>query len=716
VGSFSSELTTHTAATSVDTGTTPGVSFTGGTLTGQGWSPSKTTTSATGVAYTYTFTTASTSLLSSVTLTVPSGTTGATLTVGAVSGIPTGTAVLATGTVTYSFTSTTVSSGTSVSIVISGFTNTSTASLTSGYTSVVTTKDATTTVDTGTTPGVRITTLALVTPAWSASSAVTATASTYTYTFTTDATAHTINTVTMTVPPGTTGTTPAKGLVSPSGVSTGGAVSLTGTTLTYTFTATSVAANAAVSIQITGLTNTSTAGAYTSTIYTLNSGTAVDSGVAAAVGLGSGALTSPTWSVSNSNTGATGVTYTYTFTTGTTSSLTSVTMTVPSGTTGTTLTVGTVSGIPAGTAVLNTGTNTVTYTVTAALSSGTAVSIAISGFRNTATAGSDTSVITTKNGSATVDTGTTPGVTFTSGVLTTLGWATTSHIGGATGVGYTYTFKIGTAHILNTVTMTVPAGTGGTPAVGTVTPAAVALGGSVSLSGSTLTYSFTAGSSIAAGTAVTIPITGLTNTSTSGSTTSTIHTLDAATVIDSGVTPAVSITPVPPVLNITNSCGSSPTCLISGNGTQITLIAIPGASTVSTGSVVLSLQTNASGGYRVQAESSALTRTGGGTLSQAPTAGKAALPINQFYATAVLSGSGSSAAALCAPYGSGTPYVGYNTSALQSLWNATASTGSGTDTVTLTNGIQVTASQDAGVYAGTIGYVVQPAYTGTSGC
>ena len=88
--------------------------------------------------------------------------------------------------------------------------------------------------------------------------------------------------------------------------------------------------------------------------------------------------------------------------------------------------------------------------------------------------------------------------------------------------------------------MTVPAGTGGLPAAGTVTPAAVAAGGRrVSRRMDTLTYSFTPGT-LAAGTAVSIEITGLTNTSMAGSYTSDITTVDAGTPVGSGTTPAVA--------------------------------------------------------------------------------------------------------------------------------------------------------------------------------
>ena len=178
---------------------------------------------------------------------------------------------------------------------------------------------------------------------------------------------------------------------------------------------------------------------------------------------------------------------------------------------------------------------TLTYSFTpGTVDAGTAVSIEITGLTNTTAAGSYTSDITTMDAGTPVDSGTTPGVVF-GGSLTRLGWKVSDTTPAATGVDDTYTFTTASSSELDSVTMTVPAGTGGSPAVGTVTPPALA-GGTVSLSGTTLTYSFTP-ATVDAGTAVSIEITGLTNTSTAGSYTSDITTRDAGSGVDSGTTP-----------------------------------------------------------------------------------------------------------------------------------------------------------------------------------
>ncbi|WP_298228637.1 hypothetical protein [Gryllotalpicola sp.] len=265
--------------------------------------------------------------------------------------------------------------------------------------------------------------------------------------------------------------------------------------------------------------------------------------------------------------------------------------------------------------------------------------------------------------------------------------------------------------------MSVPSVTQGTPTIGTVTPSSITTGASVSLSGTTLTYSFSS-TSVAAGTDVSIALSGLTNTTNTGAFASLVTTYNGASSIDSGTSESVTfVVPTPQSLTFANTCSvGSGTCTANASGgTVITLVALPGGS-FTTSSVVLTVQTNATGGYRVRVSSSALTTLGGSMLVQASTSGASSRPVNVFYASASLSGSGSSGAALCTPYGSGTPYVGYSTSSVTSIWNATNGTGAGSDTVTLTDAVQVTTTQPAGIYTGTILYLVEPAFTGSSSC
>lgn len=244
------------------------------------------------------------------------------------------------------------------------------------------------------------------------------------------------------------------------------------------------------------------------------------------------------WSASKTTTGATGTSYAYALTAATTSSLTSVTMTVPAGTAGTP-TAGTVSpGGLAGGSIALAGT-TLTYSFPAAsITAGSAISIQVKGLTNTTTAGSYTAQLSTFSGTGAVDTGTSGPVVLTSTALTNPTWSASSVTVGATGTSYTYTFTTPSLlTVITSITMTVPPGTTGTPTLGTVSGLA---GGSITLSGTTLTYS---GLSLALiGTAVSIQVKGLTNTTTAGSYTAEIATNALGIGVSSGVTPAVTFT------------------------------------------------------------------------------------------------------------------------------------------------------------------------------
>ena len=521
-------------------------------LTSIAWEASSATTSATGVTYSYGFTAPTAGNVSSVTMTMPSGTTG-TPTVVAASAQAAYSITLASQsvtrsgtTLTFSFTSVYFQADTVLSLQIGGLTNTSTAG---SYTSTITTKNGATTVDSGTAGTFTFTATPLTGLFWTASSTKTGAGSvSYSYAFKTG-TAATLSKVTISVPPGTGGT-PTVVAVTPSAMS-GGSVSLSGTTLTYTFTATSVAAGAAVTVQIGGLTNTTTRGSYAKQIVTMNGTSPIDAGVTSALAFTANLLTGLSWSASDTAVGATGAAYTFGFTTTTAKQLTSVTMSVPPGTSGTPA-VGAVSANPgysftlASPTVTLSGT-TLTFSFTPMyVPASTVVSIEITGLANTSTAGSYASAIVTitdQSPAGPLDSGTTPAVNFTSTTLTGLSWYATSTSTGATGVNYSYSFGISATSTVSKVTMSVPPGTGGTPAVGTVTPSSIA-GGTVALSGQTLTYTFPTAVSISDTNTLTIQITGITNTSTSSIYAASLVAYNGTTVAASATTPSVTFTSV----------------------------------------------------------------------------------------------------------------------------------------------------------------------------
>lgn len=217
-------------------------------------------------------------------MTVPSGTSDApavgTVTPASITG--NNGVTLAGTTLAYTFNAANVPAGTVLSIQITGFTN---PSLAGTYNSAITTENGGNAVDAGT-ASFSFTNTALTRPSWSPSSTVVGAANTtYTYGFTPSSVlAGTALTITISVPPGTSGSptissTSPVGLLSALNLPT---LNASGTTLTITGTAVTLALGTAVSIQVAGLTNTYTAGSYVPEIVTSDLALLIDSGVASA--------------------------------------------------------------------------------------------------------------------------------------------------------------------------------------------------------------------------------------------------------------------------------------------------------------------------------------------------------------------------------------------------------------------------------------------------
>jgi hypothetical protein len=156
-----------------------------------------------------------------------------------------------------------------------------------------------------------------------------------------------------------------------------------------------------------------------------------------------------------------------------------------------------------------------------AVNAGTAVTVRVSGLTNPGAIGTYVSQLVTNltSGGDTipVDSAPTGAVSFTSGALTNPVWTVTSTAVSATGVSYTAAFTTGSSAVVSSVSFSVPPGTAGTPVLSTV----VGLGaGSISLAGNLLTYTLTTPVQINSGTAVSIKVSGITNTSVAGAYTS----------------------------------------------------------------------------------------------------------------------------------------------------------------------------------------------------
>ena len=156
--------------------------------------------------------------------------------------------------------------------------------------------------------------------------------------------------------------------------------------------------------------------------------------------------------------------------------------------------------------------------------------------------------------------------------LTDARWWVSNNANDATGVRYMYWFTTVTTGVIDTITMTVPAGTAGTP---TIVESSGIGAGRVGLVANTLSYTVSTPVLVPAGTPIFIDVGGIDNTSAISSSTSTVTTLGVGPVtIDSGTTNANMITgaPSPPVATSPNpSEASSPPLARTGAASSASL-------------------------------------------------------------------------------------------------------------------------------------------------
>src|SRR5437868_11623192 len=118
--------------------------------------------------------------------------------------------------------------------------------------------------------------------------------------------------------------------------------------------------------------------------------------------------------------------------------------------------------------------------------------------------------------------------------LTSLSWTVTNNQVSATNVTYSYSFKTATAGTIKTITFAVSgSGLAGTPAIAKNYGIGA---GTVSRSGQTITYTVTSAVSVSAGIPIYVEFSGLTNSSSAGSYTTSITTQTAAPATIDGPT------------------------------------------------------------------------------------------------------------------------------------------------------------------------------------
>ncbi len=296
---------------------------------------------------------------------------------------------------------------------------------------------------------------------------------------------------------------------------------------------------------------------------------------------------------------------------------------------------------------------------------------------------------------------------YAAGTLTKISWTVSNSQTSKTAVTYSFAFTTTTSATLTAVTMTVPAGTTGTPVIGTV----YGLGaGTVALASNTITYTVTTPATVNANIPVYLSFTGLTNTATAGPYTSTITTQKSGpTTVDTGTSGSVTFGSSSTSATVT----VGQTLTFTNNTPSFTLAVDPSQlNNVQNQAVVLTVQTNASSGYTLAAADTGLSRPSPSftipAVSTGPATGVATFPTKGWGASATLSGGGTDGATLAAGLTGGN-WVGYPSTAANFL-TATGPTGATADTLTLTNQVAVDYSVPAGTYTDTITYVVTPSF------
>jgi hypothetical protein len=293
--------------------------------------------------------------------------------------------------------------------------------------------------------------------------------------------------------------------------------------------------------------------------------------------------------------------------------------------------------------------------------------------------------------------------------LTAVAWSVSNSQTSAASTTYSWQFTPATAATLASITMTVPAGTAGTPAIA----ANYGIGaGSVGRSGTTVTYTVSSPASVGSGTPIYIELSGFTNTSTAGDYTSVVTTVDGSGPVDSATSPAVSFG-----ANSTSATVVVAKSMTVTNDTAaFTLLMDPGVVALSDLDkvVTLNVKTNTGNGYTLNVKAGLLTS--GSLTIPAISAGvgtgvaTGSFTPNTFgFKMSATAGNASGVAVQGAGLSVADNYVGY-TAGGEDVAIATGPTGASGDTIVLDNRVAINYDTPGGVYTSTITYTVTPSY------
>lgn len=279
-------------------------------------------------------------------------------------------------------------------------------------------------------------------------------------------------------------------------------------------------------------------------------------------------------------------------------------------------------------------------------------------------------------------------------------WWVSSYVQSATNVSYAYDLTTVTAATLGSIAVTVPTGSAGTP---TVTAAyGVPAGGTVSRSGTTVTYTLPAPLDVPAGVHIYLRFAGLSNPATGVQAGGVSTISDVGAVVDAAGTNSINF-------------ASSGTAYLPGTP-RVATLSQPSTATVSVSPVTTaqsdrttasswSIVSTAPRGYNLTVQSSGFSGTEGmlapisSGIATAVTSG--AIPVNRVGYAVSMSGAGTVNATL------GTKWAGFSSTPEQIV---AASVAAPSDTITMSLRAKVDYLTRAGTYTGTVTYTLTPTY------
>lgn len=293
--------------------------------------------------------------------------------------------------------------------------------------------------------------------------------------------------------------------------------------------------------------------------------------------------------------------------------------------------------------------------------------------------------------------------------LTNVAWSVSNSQTSSTSAIYSWQFTPATTATLASVTLTVPTGTAGTPAIA----ANYGIGaGSVGMAGTTVTYTITTPASVASGTPIYIELSGFTNTGTAANYTSVITTVDGSGSVDTGTSAAVTFGANTTAATVVVAKSMT----VTNDTAAFTMLMDPGVSALAdlNRSVTLNVKTNAGNGYTLNVRAGLLTS--GGLTIPAISAGigtgvaTGSFTPNTFgYKMSATAGNASGVTVQGAGLSVANNYVGYTVGG-QNAAAATGPTGASGDTFVLNNRVAINYDTPGGTYTSTITYTVTPSY------